>query len=289
MTRENDQLPVLPTVDFGGTQVSRLIVGGNPFVWNSHYTEALNDDMQSFFTPEQIVKTLHRCQQVGINTVQARGDYHRILHYLEIFRREGGQLNFIAQTASEMSDIHTNIKVIAAFGAIGIYFHGTETDKYWVAGKMKKLQDFLKTMRDTGVRIGVAGHHPEIFDYIEDKGWDLDFYMTPFFNVARTPRESAVVTGKFEVEEFNDEDPPRICKFIQQTDKQCLAYKILGCGRKSKTQEEALASFKWAFQRIKPNDCVVVGMFDKYLDQPAVNVRYAAEAIAEAEKNPVKL
>lgn len=289
MTRENEQLPALPTVDFGGTQVSRLIVGGNPFVWNSHYTEALNEDMKAFFTPEQIVKTLHRCRQVGINTVQARGDYHRILHYLEIFRREGGQLHFIAQTASEMSDIHTNIKVIAAFGAVGIYFHGSETDKYWLSGTMDKLQDFLKTIRDTGVRVGIAGHHPEIFDYIEERGWDLDFYMTPFYNVARKPRESAVVTGKFEEEEFNEEDPPRICKFIQQTEKQILAYKILGCGRKSRSQEEALESFKWAFQRIKPNDCVVVGMFDKYLDQPAVNVRYAAEAIAEAEKNPVKL
>ena len=279
----------LPTVPFGPHRITRLILGGNPFVFNSHFSEEMNREMAEYFTPERIVQTLKRCEEVGIDTFQGRGDYHRIFHYLELFRREGGKLKFIAQTASEMHDIHHNIRVIAAFGAEGIYFHGTETDKYWREGKIDKVQDYLKTIRDTGCQVGLAAHIPEIFDYVEDKGWDLDFYMTPFYNVARTPRESFVVTGKFQEEEFHPDDPPRICKFIQSTEKQCLAYKILACSRKCKTQQEVRETFKWAFARIKPQDCVVVGMFPKYLDQPALIVQDTIAAIKASEKERVAL
>ena len=274
----------LPTVDFGPHRITRLIVGGNPFVWNSHFTEEMNLDMQGYFTPGRVVEILHRCQAAGINTFQGRGDYHRILHYLELFRREGGSLHFIAQTASEMFDVHQNIRVLAAYGAAGIYHHGTQTDKFWVEGKIDKVRDYLKTMRDTGVQIGLAAHYPEVFDYVEDKGWDLDFYMVPFYNISRKPRESAVVTGRFQEEEFHPDDPERFCKFIRSTNRQCLAYKILGAGRKCGTQEEVRRTFAWTFSRIKPTDCVVVGMFPKYLNQPVLNVKYAVEAIGSAGK-----
>jgi len=277
----------LPAVPFGPHKITRLIVGGNPFVWNSHFSEEMNEDMESYFTAEKVVETLKQCLKAGINTFQGRGDYHRIFHYLELLRREGENIQLIAQTASEMHDIHHNIRMIAAFGAIGVYFHGTETDMYWQEGKIDKVQDFLKTMRDTGLRIGMAAHIPEIFDYVEDRGWDLDFYMTPFYNIARKPRQSAVVTGIFQQEEFHPDDPPRICKFIQSTEKQCLAYKILGCGRKCLSQDEVRDTFKWAFARIKPTDCVVVGMFPKYVDQPALNVQYTVQAIEAAKRERV--
>jgi len=269
----------LPVVPFGPHRVTRLIVGGNPFVGNSHFTSEMNQDMAGYYTAEQVVATLHRCQAAGINTVQARGDYHRILHWIELFRREGGKLNFIAQTASEMSDIHTNIKVIASFGASGIYFHGTETDKRWREGRIESVREYLKTMRDTGVQVGLATHMPEVFDYVESKSWDLDFYMVPFYNIARNPRESAVVTGRFEVEEFEEADPPVFCRFIRSTRKQCLAYKVLGAGRHCASQEAVRERIRWTYANIKPGDCVVLGMFPKYVDQPVLNVGYAIEAI----------
>ncbi|OGG05259.1 MAG: hypothetical protein A3F83_14335 [Candidatus Glassbacteria bacterium RIFCSPLOWO2_12_FULL_58_11] len=279
----------LPSVPFGPHRLSRLIVGGNPFVANSHFSEQMNREMAEYFTPDKIVDTLERCLDVGINTFQGRGDYHRILYYLELLRRRGRKIQFIAQTASEMHDIHHNIRVIAAFGAEGIYFHGTATDKFWLEGKIDRVADYLKTIRDTGARVGMAAHIPEIFDYVEERGWDLDFYMTPFYNVARRPRESAVITGRFQEEEFNEEDPSRICRFIQATSKMCLAYKILACSRRCDTQETVRAAFRWAFARIKPGDCVVVGMYPRDLDQPRLNVQYTLEAIQAAEKEWVTL
>jgi len=45
------------------------------------------------------------------------------------------------------------------------------------------------------------------------------------------------------------------------------------------------AAFTEAFASMKPGDGVLVGMFDKYIDQPQLNAEYTLEAIRQAEKN----
>ncbi|MDH7571549.1 MAG: hypothetical protein QHJ73_18385, partial [Armatimonadota bacterium] len=126
-----------------------------------------------------------------------------------------------------------------------------------------------------------GSHIPEVFQYADEKGWDVDFYMTCFYNLSRGPRESALVgaaPGMVE-ERYLDEDRERMCALIQQTRKQCLAFKILAAGRKCATQEMVREAFRFAFAQIKPTDAVVVGMFPKYIDQIALNVEHARHAM----------
>lgn len=270
----------LPKITFGPYQITRLIVGGNPQCGNSHFSGEMDADMRDYYTPERVVELLHRCQAAGINTIQARGDYHRILHWLELFRREGGNLHWIAQTASEMHDVFQNIRVISAAGAIGIYHHGSRTDQYWADGQIDKVRDYLSCMRDCGVMVGLGSHIPEVFDYVEERGWDVDFYMTCFYNISRKPRESALVSGKavYAQEEFLDEDREQMCRFIRQTRKTCLAFKILAASRNCSTPETVADAFRYAFANIKPQDAVVVGMFPKYADQVTLNVQHTLAA-----------
>lgn len=269
----------LPKIPLGhaGTMVTRLISGGNPLCGNSHFSAEMSEDMREYFTSEQVVTYLHALQANGIDTLQARGDYHRILYWLELFRREGGQLQWIAQTASEMSDVFQNIRVLAAADAAGIYHHGTSTDRLWLEGRVDDVNDYLKCMRDSGVQVGLGTHIPEVIEYAEDKDWDIDFYMACFYNLSRKPRESALVSGKDPAsqEEFRDDDPPRMCRTILQTNKTCLAFKILGASRLCAAQEDVAAAFRYAFSHIKPIDAVVVGMFPKHIDQIALNVQHA--------------
>ena len=269
----------IPKVKFGEHEITRLIIGGNPLCGGSHFSREMGQDMIDFYTPEKVVEVLKQCDELGINTVQARGDYHRIMYYLELFRREGGKLNWIAQTASEMHDIKNNIRVISTFGAIGIYFHGSRTDNMWHAGKIDEVKEYLKVARDCGVQVGLGSHIPEVIDYVENEGWDIDFYMACFYNLNRQERESAIVSGVFAQEKFYEEDPPKMCKMIQAVDKPCLAFKILAASRRCSTQEEVKATFKWAFDNIKPTDAVVVGMFPKYIDQVPLNIGYTMEAL----------
>jgi len=222
------------------------------------------------------VSALQACQEAGINTVQARGDYHRVLYWMELFRRQGGQLHWIAQTASEMHDVFQNIRILAAAGAVGIYHHGTRTDSLWQAGRIDAVEDYLKCMRDCGVQVGLGTHIPEVIEYAEERDWDVDYYMACLYNLSRTERESALVSGNAAVsgEQFPPEDPPRMMRVIRSTDKTCLAFKILAASRRCRTQEEVRAAFRDTFENIKAKDAVVVGMFQKYLDQVSLNVEH---------------
>ncbi|HEY3397200.1 MAG TPA: hypothetical protein VGM19_06005 [Armatimonadota bacterium] len=277
------EAPTLPTVPFGDYQITRLISGANPVCGLSHLSPEMDADMKAYFSEQGAVSYFHDLERHGINTLQARGDFHRILHWRELFQREGGRLHWIGQVAPEMHDHFENIRVMAAAGAIGIYYHGTRTDNMWLAGEIDKVEDYLKYMRDLGIRVGLGTHMPVVIEYAEEKGWDLDFYMACFYNLSVKPRESGLVSGQGTVaaqEWFSEDDPPKMVETIQRTDKQVLAFKILGATRRCATQETVRDAFRYAFDSIKPQDAVVVGMFPKYEDQIALNVQYTLEACA---------
>jgi hypothetical protein len=60
-------------------------------------------------------------------------------------------------------------------------------------------------------------------------------------------------------------------KAIQQTKRPCLAFKILAAGRLSDRREWVEQAFRETFAGIKPSDAVIVGIYDRYTDQPADN------------------
>ncbi len=271
------------TVPIGRAAVGRFIVGHNPLSANSHLTEAIDAEMREYFTDENVIGLYRRAERLGVKTFMIRGD-HRMLNWVELYRREGGKMNFIAQTASEMHDVFMNIRILAAAGAEGIYHHGTQTDKFWREGRIDDCLDYLKCMRDCGVAVGLGTHQPEIVDYAEQHGWDVDFYMCSFYNISRTPRESSVVTGRKEYgkERYLPGDREEMCRTIRGLGKPVLAFKILAAGRLCATQDDVKEGFRYAYTNIKPTDAVVVGLFPKHVDQIALDLSYAEDACRAA-------
>jgi len=250
-----------PTVPFGNYKISRVLVGGNPVSGNSHVSNELSKEMADYFSAANIKAMLRKCEEQGINTWQSRGDAH-IRRLLREYRNEDGGIQWIAQTASEFASFQQNAKDIASMQPIGIYHHGSRTDKYWFANKIDEVKEDVKYLRDLGVMVGIGSHIPQVLEYIEEHDWDVDFYMACFYNVNKK------VNGE---EAFLPDDPPAMCKLIQQTSKQCIAFKILAAGRNAKTPEELRRAFEFAFANIKPIDVVDVGMFPKYKDQVSEN------------------
>ncbi len=261
---EESSLPEMPKIQFGKYKISKLIVGGNPISGNSHFSSELSRNMLDYFSEENVLELLSMSEKHGINTWQSRADRH-IMRLLSAHRNEGGKLNWIAQTASEMNSIPGNIKNAAKNGAIAVYHHGSQTDKFWHAGQIDKVNDMLKVMRDTGVMVGMGSHIPEALEYAEEKGWDIDFYMNCFYHPLKKRGKIDEKTGKpFVGEYYGDEDRDKMCRFIRQTDKICLGFKILAAGRKCTTKETTKKAFEYALKNIKKKDAVVVGMFFPY-------------------------
>jgi hypothetical protein len=272
-------VPAMPLVDFGKHRVSRLIVGGNPVSGNSHVSRSLDAEMADYFSAANVKKLLRDCERGGVNTWQSRGDRF-ILRMLREYRNEGGTIQWIAQTASELADIPRNIRDCAAAGAIGVYHHGSATDAFWRNAKIDEVLPRLKAMRDAGVRAGVGTHIPEVIDYIESKGWDVDFYMTCLYNLSRTKEEIARLGGDAQGELFWEPDRQQMLARVRQTSKQCLIFKVYAATRRSRSADDMRAALKQVFESAKPQDAVVIGMFPKYKDQAAENCRLVVEAIA---------
>ena len=262
---------LMPMTTLGQFRVSRLIVGGNPFSGNSHWDGTLSAEMRSFHTNQRVLETLTRYEKYGVNVLQSRGDAHMFRLYGE-HRQAGGKMKWIAQTASEMADLLANILQIARAGAIGAYLHGTRTDALWRQGRADEAVDGLKAMRDAGLLAGIGTHIPEVIAYAEERAWPVDFYMACFYNLSRTERESALVSGiSASGEQFIHEDRDAMCAAIRATAKPVLAFKILAASRLSHSKADLGAAFRYAFAGIKPSDAVVVGTFAKYSDQAAEN------------------
>src|SRR5690242_5250452 len=62
---------LLPTVELGLHQVTRLIIGGNPIYGHSHFNKILSQSMTSWHTPERVVELLKRAEAAGLNTWQS--------------------------------------------------------------------------------------------------------------------------------------------------------------------------------------------------------------------------
>lgn len=274
--------PQLPQIKIGKHSISRLICGCNPFGAISHTSPLMDFDFSSYYTLEQVAKTLRRCQEEGINTAQGitAARYQALV-------KAGGSMQVLANGRGDPAGIKTLIEN----GAIGIHHYGVTTDALYRQGKLQVAREYLKHVRDSGVLVGLTTHIPTVVDTAESEGWDVDYYMTCLYQWGRTtedleklfgdkkdllPVEAySMVAGEGYAEVFLNGDPPQMYKRIRQTKKPCLAYKILAAGRKCQSPATIEQAFQEAFQNIKPTDAIIVGMFDRDVDQIAENCGYA--------------
>ncbi len=61
---------------------------------------------------------------------------------------------------------------------------------------------------------------------------------------------------------------------VRKTKRTCLAFKILAAGRLSERREWVEEAFRSTFASIKPGDGVIIGIYDRYSDQPAEDAAF---------------
>jgi len=244
-------MATLPTARLGDLEVSRLIVGGNPFSWGSYFSKARARWAKEYLTVDRIVGVLEKCEEEGINTFLGRGDDH-IFGVLDEFERKNGRrMNWIAQTAPERGphqerdprplNTPNSIREIAQHDPIAIFIHGDVTGAlmHLEERKIEHIEEWLELIRSYGVLAGVCSHNHEAIDICEERGYSPDFYMVTLNSL----RYRCVG------------DPERISRSVKSTDKPVLAFKIMAMARVP--PEEAI---QLALGCVKDTDFLVLGM-----------------------------
>jgi hypothetical protein len=278
----------MPMTRIGDRAISRLIVGANPMWGFSHRGELLSKLMMEYYTTPQVVKVLQHCEACGVNTWQTSlnsrhkdqsGPNQRVFEAWRMLKESGSRMNVIVLVTPRDLDNATVWDELLKMKPVALVHHGNVTDRAWVEGNMTQVRERLKRFRDTGALVGCSLHTPEALAWIEDEGWDLDLYMASFYRASRKLRDhwNAVLEHEPLHEMYLEGIPDLMCPVIRQVKKPVLAYKILAAGRLADRTAEIERAFEYAFQNIKPNDGVIVGMFPKFRDQVTESARLTTQ------------
>jgi hypothetical protein len=238
----------LPSVPFCGLDVTRLVIGANPFGGYSHQSPERDKAMRAHCTVPHILETWKRAEAAGINTMVTNNTSQNVTEAVEAYLSGGGKLQWIAQINIRVKDdMKEEIDRCVAIGCKALYIHGFQLDDAFRRRDASQLADWCAHARAKGIPVGVAGHSPEAHLWADSLGI-ADFHAVCFFNCG------SLHAGKGH--KFRLADLAPAIDVIRRIKKPCIGYKILGAGRL-----DPRLAFEYAFESIKPGDVVNVGMY----------------------------
>jgi hypothetical protein len=238
---------MLPSVKFCGLNVTRLILGGNPFGGYSHQNRQRDKEMLAYYTVARIQETWERAEAAGINTIITHNTTEHVLQAVREYCAAKGPLQWIAQVATRPGQsMEEAIDEAVRIGCRAMYFHGGLVDEAYEKKDEAKLRGWCERARAAGVPAGVAGHAPKAHLWVDKLGV-ADFHAVCLFNCG------SLHQGKGDKFKLSDVAPAVAC--IRRIRKPCIAYKIMGAGRM-----DARMAFEYTFENIKPTDVANVGM-----------------------------
>ena len=239
---------MLPTVDFCGIKMTRLLIGANPFGGFSHQNKERDAFMRNFHTPEQIMITWERAWKAGINTFVTNTETKHVIETTKKYIAEGGPMNWIGQLGrGDFPNMEATIDFACETGCKALFFHGGMVDNLFRDNDENSIRAWVAHAKAKGIPVGVAAHSPKSHIWV-NKMDIVDFHVVPLFNCGSLHDAGGG-------EKFWIEDMQRAVDFIQSVKKPCIAYKVLGAGR-----IDAYTGLSYAYRNIKPGDVVNLGM-----------------------------
>ncbi len=271
--------PLLPLVPFGKDKITRLVAGANPIYGYSHFNYVFSAHMGEYHTTERVLSFLKELERGGLNTWQASWSERLETDWLK-YKDEGGKLQLLVLSRPNFNDQPEILKRVVKLKPMGIAQHGVSTNRLWDAGQFDRSLDYLKRIRDTGVMVGLSCHNPLEVEYAEEKGWDVDYYMTALYYMIRPRAEFEKILGQVPLGEiYLPSDPPRMMETIRKAKKPCLAYKILAAGRTVNSPDQVKERIGVALNGIKPTDAIIIGLYQRFNDQIGQTAQFMREIL----------
>lgn len=243
-------------VKIGDVEVSRLLLGSNPFSGFSHQGVERDREMVRWYTTARLKETLFEAERLGITGLVARTDFH-IIRLLREYWDEGGSLQWLAQTCPGVGPSEMCVERAAGLksegaGAVACHIHGGVMDHLVAQGKTDEAKRAVDVIRERGLQAGIAGHNVKVFEWAE-QNLDVDYYMCCYYNPSRRDERPEHVHGAHE--KYRDQDRAAMTDLIQTLSKPVIHYKILAAGRND--PEEA---FGFACSKMRAGDMVCIGV-----------------------------
>lgn len=237
----------LPKIKLGTLEVSRLILGSNPFFGFSHGSpHATPEEMQEWYTPERVMKVLDQAAEHGITAVWTPC-YDNWVEIWNKYREKGGKMKiWIAQP--DRLPMEREIGIAVRNGAKAVGIQGCRIDDMVGEGKWDVIRGWLELIKSYNLPAGMATHRATTHLEAEERGLPADFYHQTLYRPDNYVKEG--------LEES--------LAVIEKLEKPVVGYKALGAGRILPKD-----TLPYVFKRLKPKDGICLGVFPKKRDEIA--------------------
>jgi len=260
-----EKLPPMPMIHLGKLEISRFILGTNPFFGYAHQPGEIGGQMKEYYTDERIIANLDEAAAHGITAVASPPD-ERWQKLWKRYRESGGKLkHWISQPHRPPEKIPGEIEESVKAGASAVFIQGHKVEGQFEQGTFDVVREWVEIIRKLGVPAGIGAHRQDCHLEAQKRGFPVDFYYQCMFNVAHG-------------DTFEKGDPQKAAEVIRKLEKPVIAYKILGAGRVRPKE-----GFEFALKNIQAKDGVCVGIYTK------ANPRQIEENAGYVKRFTVKL
>jgi len=237
----------LPKIKLGKLEVSRLILGSNPFFGFAHDNpQATPEEMKRWYTPKRVMKVLDQAAEHGITAVWTPC-YEEWVKIWNEYQAKGGKMKiWIAQP--DRLPMEREIEIAVKNGSKAIAIQGCRIDDMVGEGKWDVIRGWLELIKSHGLPAGMATHRATTHLEAEERGLPADFYHQTLYRP----------------DDYVKEGLEESLAAIEKLDKPVVAYKVLGAGRILPKD-----TLPYVFKRLKPKDGICLGVFPKKRDEIA--------------------
>jgi hypothetical protein len=202
----------MPTIKLGDFEVSRLILGSNPF-WGFWHG---NPRKPEPYTREGRKAVMDAAAGQGLTAIWTPG-YKEWIALWNEYKDRGGKLEtWIGQPDGYQGvSLEDQITACAKNGGRAVCVQGENVDAAVKNGEFDKLKRWVGLIRDYGMPAGLASHMPGTILKLEDLNLPVDFYHLTL----GVP------------DSFENEDRERTLETIRRIEKTMVVFKVIGAGR----------------------------------------------------------
>jgi hypothetical protein len=258
---------LFPRTEVGGLSLSRMVIGTNNIMGGSHRTYARDVHIQGINNnAEAVADIIEAYMQYGVDTIIGCLSKSRFaLDGIKLAQERTGKRVYFIELA--VFDMHDNKEARQAANdyfknckAVGVDIcmplHNCVEE---LVNKQKRtidrIGDYMSMIREHGMIPGLSAHMPEIIEYTDENGYDVETYIQ-IYNAAGFLMQIEVET---------------VHKMIWKAKKPVLTIKPMAAGH---LNPFVGLTFSWA--TLRPRDMVAVGCMTPEEAHEAVEYSLAA-------------
>jgi hypothetical protein len=208
-----------PTFKVEDVEVPRVLIGINPFLGYSHFSEAKSNYFKRIFKDVKAISdVIVKATELGVNGIYTPADKKIANALNQVKQRTGIKMTIVGTTyyTFDLKKMEKEIALLKGMGARICLLHGNAVDDLLnpVERVINHAEEMLQLIREKGLIPGIACHDARAILYSDERGYDAKVYATPVNKIGFWMNPEGLTL-----------------KVIRQTDKPVIALKPFASGR----------------------------------------------------------